>query len=61
MIDRISFTVKGDYNEMTLRRDEGSSKVEMQFHHYNGCSFATFDFKDLKKAVEILSGEDHDE
>lgn len=54
MINRVTFTVKGDYNEMALRRDEGSSEVEMQFHYYNGCRYARFKFEDLKKAVEVL-------
>lgn len=54
MINKVSFTVKDDYNEITLRRDEGSSQVQMQLHYYNGCKFATFNFEDFKKAVEIL-------
>lgn len=60
MINRISFTVKGDYNEMTLHREADSNWVEMQYHHYNGCAFARFRFEDLKKAVELLEGQSDD-
>ena len=55
MISKITFTVKGDYSEMSLGRDEGSQFVDMEFHRHGGCSYATFKFEDLKKAVEILS------
>ena len=61
MIRSIEFTVKGDYNSIDLTRDEGSTKVQMRFHYYNGCSLARFDFEDLKKAVEVLSEADNEE
>lgn len=58
MINKISFTVKGDYREMTLCRDEGSRFVEMQYSYGNGCAYARFELADLKKAVEILGGQE---
>lgn len=58
MINSISFTVKGDYKEMTLSRDDGSRWVEMQYHYSNGCAYARFELADLKKAVAILEGQD---
>lgn len=58
MINKISFTVKGDYREMTLCRDNGSRFVEVQYNYGHGCAFARFEFADLKKAVEILEGQD---
>lgn len=60
MINRVEFTVKGDYESIGLRRNEGSNKVELMFVHYRGCSFMTCDFADLKKAVEILEGDSDD-
>lgn len=61
MIESIEFTVKGDYQSITMHREEGSNKVRMDFHYYNGMAMATFDFRDMKKAVEVLSGEDDEE
>ena len=54
MIDKVAFTVKGDYNEMTLCRDEGSRWIEMQFHRHCSVSFARFKLEDLKMALAIL-------
>lgn len=54
MINKISFTMKGDYYEMTLSRDDGSRFVEMQFHYHNGCRYASFELADFKKALAIL-------
>lgn len=61
MIENVSFTVKGDYNELTLKRKGGNNYVELQFMYYNGCQYARFKFDDLKKAVEILSEQDNDD
>lgn len=61
MIKSIEYTLKGDFQSMTLSRDEGSTKVQLTFHHYNGCSLAMFDFEDLKTAVEVLTDKHHDE
>ena len=55
MIKAIEIEVKGDFNGMVLKRDAGCNFVEMQFHHGSGCSYATFNFDDLKTAVELLS------
>ena len=58
MINKVSFTLKGDYQTMTLCRDNGSRFVEMQYSYGNGCAFARFELADLKKAVAILEGQD---
>jgi len=58
MINSISFTVKGDYSAMRLTREDGSRWVEMQYQYGNGCAYARFELADLKKAVEILEGQD---
>lgn len=57
MINKVSFTMKGDYYEMTMSRDEGSRFVEMSFHYHNGMSMARFELADLKKAVELLEAQ----
>ena len=58
MINAVSFTVKGDYNQLRLVRGEGQSYVEMQLSYSNGCSYARFKFEDFKKAVEVLAIQD---
>ena len=60
MINKVSFTVKGDYQAMTLCRDNGSRFVEMQYSYGNGCNYARFELADLKKAVELLEEQDDD-
>lgn len=54
MINKVTFTLKGDYYEMTMSRGEGSRFVEMQFHYHNGCRYASFELEDFKKALAIL-------
>lgn len=56
MITRVEFTVKGDYDEITFRRNEGSSGCELNFHRQNGMAIARFKFDDMRKAVNILNG-----
>lgn len=58
MINKVSFTVKGDFSEMTLSRDEGSRFVEMSYHYRNGMSMARFELADLKKALELLESQE---
>ena len=58
MINAVSFTIKGDYNQLRLVRGEGQSYVEMQLSYSNGCQYARFKFEDFKKAVEILALQD---
>lgn len=58
MINAVSFTVKGDYNQLRLVRGEGQSYVEMQLSYSNGCQYARFKFEDFKKAVEVLAIQD---
>jgi len=54
MINSVSFDLKGDYNNLSLTREEGSRFVQMTYHYHSGCAYARFEFEDLKKAVEIL-------
>lgn len=58
MINKVTFTLKGDYYEMTLSRDEGSRFVEMSFHYHSGMRMARFELADLKKAVELLEAQE---
>lgn len=55
MINRISFTVKGDYDELTFRRSEDSPNCEINFHRHSGMSIARFLFADLRKALNVLN------
>lgn len=58
MINKVVFTLKGDYYEMALSRDEGSRFVEMAFHYHSGVRMAQFELADLKKAVELLEAQE---
>lgn len=58
MINKVSFTMKGDYYEMTLSRDEGSRFVDMSLHYHNGMRMAHFELEDFKKAVELLEAQE---
>ena len=58
MINKVTFTLKGDYYEMTMSRDEGSRFVEMSFHYHSGMMMARFELADLKKAVELLEAQE---
>ena len=60
MINKVEFTVKGDYTEMTLSRSEGSRWIEMAYHYPKGASFARFELKDLEKALAILKEADNE-
>ena len=54
MINKVTLTLKGDFKELQLSRDEGSRFIDMQFHAHNGAWFANFKLADLKRALELL-------
>lgn len=55
MIKGIEIEIKGDFNSMIMKRDSGSNIIEMQFHYSNGCRYASFNFEDMKTAIELLA------
>lgn len=61
MIRDITITAKGDYQRITFSREENSSTIDMSFSYPHGCSYASFNIEDMKKALEILTKEnEHD-
>lgn len=57
MIRDITITAKGDYQRITFSREENSNTVDMSFSYPRGCSYASFNLEDMKKALEILAKE----
>ena len=61
MIRDITITAKGDYQRITFSREEDSHTIDMSFSYPHGCSYASFNLEDMKKALDILSKEnEHD-
>ena len=61
MIRDITITAKGNYQRITFSREEDSNTIEMSFSYPNGCSYASFNLEDMKKALDILTKEnEHD-
>ena len=60
MIRGITITAKGDYQRITFSRED-SHTIDMSFSYPHGCSYASFNLEDMKKALDILENEnDHE-
>ena len=55
MIRDITITAKGDYQRITFSREEDSNTIDMSFSYPHGCSYASFNLEDMKKALDILA------
>ena len=61
MIRDITITAKGDYQRITFSREEDSHTIDMSFSYPRGCSYASFNLEDMKKALDILEKENEHE
>lgn len=57
MIRDITITAKGDYQRITFSREEDSNTIDMSFSYPHGCSYASFNLEDMKRALDILAKE----
>lgn len=59
MINRISFGIKGDYDEMSFNREQDSPICRLEFHRQGEMAITRFKFNDFRKAIGVLNGGAH--